>query len=70
MKSAIQNIPDELIYEMVKGKPIYYKGYLDVLSGQKQLQEILKSWETHNWDKDISILNDIRFNIQQIIDED
>jgi Uma2 family endonuclease len=191
MKSAIQNIPDELVYEMVKGKPIYYKGYLDVLSGQKQLQEIMgssylqsliitnlvlllgkflpntyrvltneiglqfakkswraadiaifekkklktsakenkyigvppkivieidtkanieevkdtlgyfhlktdelldfgvekvlwiftdskkvmiatkeKSWETHNWDKDISILNDIRFNIQQIIDED
>jgi Uma2 family endonuclease len=41
MKSAIQNIPDELIYEMVKGKPVYYKGYLDVISGKKQLEELI-----------------------------
>jgi len=38
---AIQDIPKSLIYEMVDGKPIYYKGYVDVLKGNKQPEEIM-----------------------------
>lgn len=42
-------IPDYLIYETVKGKPIYYKGYKEVLKGTKTIEEIklestLKTW--------------------------
>ena len=40
-KGAGQAIPKSLIYEMVDGKPIYYQGYQDVLSGQKKLDEIM-----------------------------
>ena len=42
-------IPDTLIYEVVKGRPIYYRGYREVLNGTKNLEEIklesaLKCW--------------------------
>ena len=42
-------IPNYLIYEVSKGKPIYYKGYKEVLKGTKTLEEIkvdsiLQSW--------------------------
>ncbi len=43
MKSAIQKIPESLIYEMVKGKPIYYKGYKEYLKGNKQLEQLMGS---------------------------
>lgn len=43
MKGAVQKIPENLIYEMVKGKPIYYKGYRDYLKGKKQIEEIMGS---------------------------
>ncbi len=33
-------IPESLIYEIMDGKPIYRKGYRDVLSGKKTLDEI------------------------------
>lgn len=36
-----QKIPDYLIYEIMDGKPIYYKGYRDVLSGKKTIGEIM-----------------------------
>ena len=32
-------IPDYLIYELVKGKPIYYKGYREVLNKTKTFEE-------------------------------
>ncbi len=34
-------IPESLIYEIMDGKPIYRKGYRDVLSGKKTLEEIM-----------------------------
>jgi Putative restriction endonuclease len=42
-------VPGYLIYEVVKGKPIYYKGYKDVLNKTKTFEEIkmesiLQSW--------------------------
>lgn len=43
MSIAVQNIPESLIYEMIDGKPIYYKGYRDYLSGIKQLEELMGS---------------------------
>lgn len=43
MGASIQNIPKSLIYEMVDGKPIYYKGYKEYLSGQLQIDELMGS---------------------------
>ncbi len=43
MSRAIQKIPENLIYEMVNGVPIYYKGYKDYLNGNKQLGELMGS---------------------------
>lgn len=43
MKAVSQIIPDNLIYEMVNGTPIYYKCYQDFLAGKKQLAEIMGS---------------------------
>ena len=43
MDSAVKAIPKALIYEMVDGKPIYYKGHKDYLSGEKQINELMGS---------------------------
>jgi Uma2 family endonuclease len=48
-KKVATKIPDYLIYEVAKGKPIYYKGYKEVLNGTKTFEEItmesiLQSW--------------------------
>jgi len=44
MKGAIQQqIPEELIYEMVKGKPIYYRDFRAYLNGDKHIDEIMGS---------------------------
>ncbi len=43
MKGTVQAIPEQLIYEMVNGKAIYYKGYEDYLSGKKQIEELMGS---------------------------
>ncbi len=43
MKSAVQKIPENLIYEMVNGIPVYYEGYQEYLSGNKKLEELMGS---------------------------
>lgn len=43
MKSDNQKIPHKLIYEMVGEQPIYYRGYKDVLTGKKQIEELMGS---------------------------
>lgn len=43
MEIAVQNIPKNLIYEMVDGQPIYYKNYQDYLNGTKQIDELMGS---------------------------
>lgn len=43
MSVAVQNIPEILIYEMVNGNPIYYRGYKDYLTGTKELAELMGS---------------------------
>lgn len=36
-------VPEYLIYEIMDGKPIYYKGYREVLAGTKTFSEIMGS---------------------------
>jgi Uma2 family endonuclease len=36
-------IPEALIYEMVNGRPIYYKGWKAVLRGEKTIEQIMAS---------------------------
>jgi hypothetical protein len=48
-RKASVKIPAYLVYEVVGGKPIYYKGYKDVLNKTKTFEEItteslLQSW--------------------------
>ncbi|MDX1942712.1 MAG: hypothetical protein SFU99_19265 [Saprospiraceae bacterium] len=38
-----QEIPEYLIYEMDEGKPIYYRGYKDVLNKKKTPEQIMGS---------------------------
>ncbi len=42
-KRKRRKIPRELIYEMVRGSPIYYRDYDKVLAGEKALEEIMGS---------------------------
>jgi len=37
------NIPEALIYEVMDGQPLYYKGYKDVLNKKKSLDDIMGS---------------------------
>lgn len=39
----VKDIPHALIYEIMDGKPIYYEGFLQVLSNQKTFEEIMGS---------------------------
>lgn len=38
-----QAVPEYLIYEIMDGKPIHYKGYREVLAGTKTVGEIMGS---------------------------
>lgn len=40
-KIPAKKIPASLIYEVIDGKPIYYKGYREVLNGTKKSSEII-----------------------------
>ncbi len=40
-KPSSPKIPKKLVYEVMDGEPIYYKGYQDVLKGTKSLEEIM-----------------------------
>ncbi len=42
-KKTTRRVPKELIYEMRYGKPIYYRDYDKVLSGEKTLEEVMGS---------------------------
>ncbi len=44
-----RGIPRELIYEMRHGKPIYYRDYDKVLSGEKTLEEVMGSSKIQAW---------------------
>ena len=38
-----KDIPKNLIYEIMDGKPVYYAGFREVLSKQKTIEEIMGS---------------------------
>lgn len=40
-KFPSEKIPDALVYEEMDGKPIYYRGYRDVLAKQKKPEDIM-----------------------------
>ena len=48
-KRGRKGIPKELIYEMRYGKPIYYRDYDKVLSGEKVLEEVVGSSGLQSW---------------------
>jgi hypothetical protein len=41
IEKRVRKIPNYLIYEVMDGKPIYYKGYKSVLSGKLKLEDIM-----------------------------
>lgn len=43
VRKTPRNVPEALIYEIMDGKPVYYKGYREVLSGNKTIAEIMGS---------------------------
>jgi hypothetical protein len=43
MEPIVQTIPEVLVCERVDGKPLYYKGYQEVLNGTKQPENIMGS---------------------------
>jgi Uma2 family endonuclease len=47
-KPKTLKIPPHLIYEEMNGKPLYYKGYKAVLSGKKNLSEIMGCSSLHS----------------------
>ncbi|MEZ0609882.1 Uma2 family endonuclease [Fibrella sp. WM1] len=40
-RSPARTVPSALIYEMWAGKPVYYKGYREVMAGKKTIQEVM-----------------------------
>lgn len=38
---SARNVPPALVYEMWQGKPVYYRGYRDVLAGKKTVEEVM-----------------------------
>lgn len=42
-KRRSRKIPSNLIREKLRGKPLHYRGYKDVLNGTKQIEEITDS---------------------------
>lgn len=40
-KSKTEKVPSALIYEMDEGRPIYYRGYKEVLNKTKTLEQIM-----------------------------
>jgi hypothetical protein len=41
MQSQYQEIPQSLIYEIMDGQPIYYRGYKEVLKNNKTIDQIM-----------------------------
>lgn len=62
MSTAVQHIPQQLIYEMVEGKPIYYRGYKDYLNGKKQIEELMGSSLLQSF-----LVTKISFLLQQLL---
>jgi len=42
-KVVVHRIPDELVYETLNGKPVYYRNYKEVIKQTKQIEDIMGS---------------------------
>jgi len=56
-----QSVPPALIYEQWNGKPIYYRGYEQVLAGKKSIEEVMSSSDMQG--VLVSILHGYLFNL-------
>jgi len=54
-KKKRKSVPKALIYEMRRGSPIYYRDYDKVLSGEKQLEEVMGSSGLQSWLLDLIV---------------
>lgn len=43
-----KKIPPVLLYEIIDGKPVYYKGYREVVAGKKSIEEIMGASSLQN----------------------
>ncbi len=48
VKEKNQKLLEVLTYEVVDGRPIYYRGYKDALEGKKQPEEVMASGALHS----------------------
>ncbi len=48
-KKKSRKIPDALIYEIVDGKPLYYKGYRQVVNGKLNLEAVMAESSLQAW---------------------
>jgi len=48
-KPRRRSLLHRLVYEVVDGQPIYYKGYREVLNGHKTLEEIMSDSSLQAW---------------------
>ncbi len=61
-----QKVPDYLIYEVIDGHPIHYKGYREVMSGKKTFSEIMGSSKLQS----VIILHILRLLIKGLDEDD
>ena len=67
-------VPKALIYEMVEGQPIYYRGWQSVLRGEKTIEQVMvaelgQKWEIQNWTESVEVVDGCTFNVQEMIDD-
>ncbi|MFN4256080.1 MAG: Uma2 family endonuclease [Saprospiraceae bacterium] len=48
-KKASRKIPEGLVYEIVRGRPVYYRGYREVLDGTKHIETIMAESSLQAW---------------------
>lgn len=60
-KKRSRKIPDALVYEIVDGKPIYYKGYRQVLNKKLNLEAVMAESSLQAWLK--ARLSHLLFNL-------
>ena len=60
-KRKSRKIPSNFIKEELRGKPLYYKGYKDVLNGKKQIEEIMGSSSLQSYL--VSFLNAVIYHL-------
>ncbi|RYF51089.1 MAG: Uma2 family endonuclease [Cytophagaceae bacterium] len=58
--SSHQEVPNALVYEVLNGKPLYYRGYKDVLVGVSTIESVMGSSDLQG--AIVSLLNAVIWN--------